>query len=132
MTTLIISADAATRTHLRAVLARCSDIDTVSEADSAEPPLVGDPHTVILADVSDETKGVPGTLRGIRARYPRASILALGSYCDSRFAVRALHAGANAYVLRERSSEDLAGALRAVDSGRVYVSPGIAGIAAGD
>ena len=132
MNILIISGDAATRAHLLKVLTRCPDIASVAEADSAEEDPDRDAPDVIIADVSGNTKDVLDTLRRIRGLYPRATILTLGAYRDSRFAVRALQAGTDGYVLRNRLSEDLGAALQAASCGRVYVSPGIAGIASGD
>lgn len=127
MNVLVVSEDAATREHLRKVLAGCREVAGMAEASSFGDGLEGAAADVVLADVSGTREDVLDTLGSLSGVLPQACILALGAYRDSRFVVRALVAGANGYLLRDRSSEDLGEALRAVSCGRVYVSPGIAG-----
>lgn len=133
MQVLILSKDGPTRNHLRRLLERCPHVAGVAESagldtSSEEGDRLWEGVDAIVADVCGGARGVVGTIRGISDAYPRARLLALGGYRDSRFAVRALQAGANGYVLMERSSEDLCEALETVEADHVYVSPGIAGV----
>ena len=75
--------------------------------------------------------GMPGTpflelLRQLRERFPRVRIVILSAQAEEEYAVRALKAGASAYVPKERSPEDLLEAIRQAYLGGRYVSPTLA------
>jgi two-component system, NarL family, nitrate/nitrite response regulator NarL len=84
------------------------------------------PHVVLL-DV-----GMPGT-GGLAAAYriahaaPAVKVLILSQYDDEEYVVEALsEAGAAGYLIKDDPSSELLAAVRAVHSGRRYLSPAIA------
>ena len=106
-------------------------IEVVGEADTgaATLQLVRE----LRPDVVVMSMNMPGhggleTTRSIIAASPDTKVLGVSLHSDSRFVVRALHAGAFGYILEECAFEELANAVRAVASNHTYVSPGIAGI----
>ena len=62
------------------------------------------------------------------AAYAGSKILAVSSQRDSGLVLRMIHAGAAGYLITERAPEEMAPAIRTVTSGRIYLSPGIAGL----
>jgi len=68
------------------------------------------------------------TIRAITRQSPNSKVLLLSSDNNSRFALRAIEAGASGYMLEDRAFEELALAIDTVMSGRTYLSPGIAGV----
>lgn len=67
------------------------------------------------------------TIRATADKSSRTKILVVSMHNDSRFALRAIEAGASGYMFQDRAFEELAEALRSILSGRTYLSPGIAG-----
>ena len=59
---------------------------------------------------------------------PNVKIITMSLYSDSRYALRALNAGASGYILKDRAYKELAKAIRVIVSNKNYISPGIAGI----
>jgi two-component system, NarL family, response regulator NreC len=68
--------------------------------------------------------GIEVTARSQRLdRPPRVVILSM--HTDESYVIRALAAGASAYLVKDATDEDLLPALRAVASGRNYFSPAV-------
>ena len=68
--------------------------------------------------------GIEVTVRSQRLdRPPRVVILSM--HTDESYVIRALAAGARAYLVKDATDEDLLPALRAVASGRNYFSPAV-------
>jgi DNA-binding NarL/FixJ family response regulator len=59
-------------------------------------------------------------------RAPRVIILSM--HADESYILRALAAGARAYLLKDATDEDLLPAVRAVASGKPYFSPGVTAV----
>jgi len=128
---LLADPNGSVREALGSVLEREQDIELAGETSDASGAvdLAADlkPDVLVLAlDMPD----VGGTemVRQIAAALPGTKALVVSMHADSRFAVRALEAGAWGYMVKDRAYEELAQAIRAVVSNRTYVSPGIAGI----
>ena len=78
---------------------------------------------IVIADLS-----MPGdTFDAIRLASEAGSrVVVFTAYADPSLAVRALQAGAVAFVLKGRPSEDLFDAVRSAQTGQIYISPGFA------
>lgn len=68
------------------------------------------------------------TIRATSDKSPPTKILVISTHNDSRFALRAIEAGASGYMLEDRAFEELAIAVKVMMAGRTYLSPGIAGM----
>jgi len=67
-----------------------------------------DPNLIIL------TESTPETIAATRTAYPPAEIVVLGLADDARYERRALEAGADRYLPRERAPDELSGLVREV------------------
>jgi two-component system, NarL family, invasion response regulator UvrY len=83
---------------------------------------------VVIVDLAMQGKGLGGLqlIRRIRAHNPRTRILVFTMHSDPTIAARALEAGANGYVLKDASSEELVKAFVKVRSGAPYLSGDLA------
>jgi two-component system, NarL family, response regulator NreC len=63
---------------------------------------------------------------------PPPRVIVLSMHADESYVLRALDAGASAYLLKDATDEDLIPALRAVVRGKRFFSPAIAGVLAED
>src|SRR5438132_5748571 len=62
-------------------------------------------------------------IKNIRAEFPKLPILVLSMHDESLYALRALRAGAQGYVMKQEALEKVIGAIRGVFAGRPYLSP---------
>ena len=83
------------------------------------------PDIVILDISMPLLNGIEAT-RQIRADAPQSKIIVMSMHSGSHFVLAALHAGANAYLLKDAAFEELLVALRSVLKGQIYLSPAIA------
>lgn len=87
------------------------------------------PPDVVIAEISRIDASLLPMLTAIRKRFSDSKILAVSSHRDSRLILRIIHAGVNGYLIMDRASEELAGAIKTIIAGQLYLSPGIAGLA---
>ena len=65
-------------------------------------------------------------IKNIRAEFPKLPILVLSMHDESLYAVRALRAGADGYVMKHEAMANVIEAMREVFNGRPYLSPAMA------
>jgi DNA-binding NarL/FixJ family response regulator len=65
-------------------------------------------------------------IKNIRAEFPKLPILVLSMHDESLYAVRALRAGADGYVMKHEAMANVIQAIREVFDGRPYLSPAMA------
>lgn len=85
------------------------------------------PDVVVMDVGMPDLNGIEATRR-ILSELPGTRVVALSMHSDRRFLQEMLKAGAVAYLLKDSAFEELALAVRAVASGRVYLSPQIANV----
>src|SRR5881296_2752136 len=61
-------------------------------------------------------------IKNIRAEFPKLPILVLSMHDESLYALRALRAGAQGYVMKQEALENVINAIREVLAGRPYLS----------
>jgi two-component system NarL family response regulator len=84
------------------------------------------PDILVLDIAMPEMNGEQVT-RELRRRFPELKIIALSGYTDRQFVRAMIKAGAKAYVVKAASGRELIHALRAVASGKNYLSPEVTG-----
>jgi len=118
------------RRGLRSLLEEAG-VEVVAEAaDGLEAVRLCDEHRpdILILDI-----GMP-KLNGIEVaaraqKLDRApGVIILSMHADESYILRALAAGARAYLLKDATDEDLLPALRAVASGKPYFSPAVTGV----
>lgn len=81
---------------------------------------------VVLMDLSMQGMGGIDATRRIRTLLPRTQILVLTAHADDARLFRAIKAGAQGYILKDCTPDELTGAIRAVHTGHTIMSPAIA------
>ncbi len=117
---------------LRAGLARIlmedigAQIGEAADASEAMQQLQHEAWDVVLLDISLPGRSGLDILPEIRSSYPTVKIIVLSSFDDHQFAVRAVRDGALAFLTKERAARELLDAIRAVMSGRRYITADLA------
>src|SRR4030067_1674462 len=105
------------RAGIRQVLAHASDIQVVAEASDGEAAqnLIKQhqPDVAVLDIQMPKASGIEVT-RWVRANYKEVGVLVLTAYNDDPYGMAVLQAGANGYVLKTASPEELIQAVRDV------------------
>jgi DNA-binding NarL/FixJ family response regulator len=120
---------AVVRKGIREFLEEAGDIEVIAEADDGAEALrliEEDPPDVAVLDIRmPEVTGVEATQR-IKAHFPDVQVLILTSYDDDPYVFALLQAGADGYVLKTASGDEVVHAVRTVHQGESALSPEIA------
>jgi DNA-binding NarL/FixJ family response regulator len=101
------------------VVAEASDgVQTVELAESQQP------NVVVLDIAMPNLNGIEAA-RQISAKSAQPAIVILSMHSDESYVLRALKAGARAYLLKDSAESDLINAIYAVTEGKAYFSPTI-------
>jgi len=85
---------------------------------------------VLILDVMMPGVSGPENAREVSKRVPSTAILMLSMYADESYVLESLRHGAAGYVVKSSRPEELIEGVRAVASGRRYLSSEVAGLAA--
>jgi len=133
---LIVDDHAILRAGVREMLADEEDLQVVGEAGSAEEALQllrsGTKVDVVVLDITLPGQSGIELLKQLRQERPELAILVLSMHPERSFAVRLMRAGANGYVPKMIVPEELVKAVRAVGTGRRYITPIVAELLASD
>jgi DNA-binding NarL/FixJ family response regulator len=80
---------------------------------------------VVVMDIGMPSLNGIEAARQIRAAQPDTQIVMLSMHSDEGYVLRALKAGAKAYLLKDSAEADLARAIRAVAEGKSFFSPAV-------
>ena len=83
-----------------------------------------EPDLAIVDIAMPRLNGVEVTARAVK-QDPELKVIILSMYADESYVVRALGAGARAYLLKDATEDDLLPAVRAVAAGRSFFSPAV-------
>ena len=126
---LAVDDHALLRRGIAALLNAESDMELVAEASSG-PEAIEQfrkwrPDITLMDLQMDGMSGIESII-SIRSAFPTARIIVLTTYLNEMHVVRALKAGARAYVLKGQVDEDLSQVIRAVHAGQRRVPPEVA------
>jgi NarL family two-component system response regulator LiaR len=128
LTVLIADDHPLVREALHQALAGESDIEVVAEAGDGEEAVKLasklKPDVAVMDIVMPKLNGIEAT-RKIKEIAPNIAILILTAYDDDEYVLGLLDAGAAGYLLKSARGRDLAGAIRAVKSGKSVLHPKI-------
>jgi DNA-binding NarL/FixJ family response regulator len=116
------------RTGLRKILEERSEWEVVAEAEDGRTAVKKvfetAPDVAVLDIGMPQLNGIDAT-RQIVNKAPGVRVLILSMHADESYVVRALHAGARGYLLKDSAAKDLLGAVAAVAEGQTYFSPAV-------
>jgi DNA-binding NarL/FixJ family response regulator len=109
-----------------AVVAEAADgISAVEQAKAHKPD-------VVVLDIAMPRLAGTDAAERIAAEVPSAAIVILSMHADEAYVLRALKAGARAYLLKDSAEGDLIDAIRVVNEGKAFFSPEVSRMLAED
>lgn len=123
---LVVDDHVMVRKGLISLLEAYEDLTLAGEAPDGEQAMLLYEHTrpdVVLMDMLMPRMDGIEAIRGIRARYPEARIIALTSFDTDDLVQRSLQAGAMGYLLKNATAEELAKAIRSAHVGKRTLGP---------
>jgi DNA-binding NarL/FixJ family response regulator len=102
---------------------RVGEAATLAELRAA---LQREPWDLLILDISMASENSLNALPSLKESYPALPVVVLSMYGERQFVIRALRAGASAYLTKERAPEELLRAVRSVLAGRRYVGSELA------
>lgn len=118
------------RAGLRALLSQDPDFEVVGEADNGHDAIRDiaslAPHLVLM-DIS--MRGMNGieSIVDIKRRNPDTRVLVLTMHKADEYILASLRAGAEGYMLKDATHDELRVAMRSILNGKTYLSPDISG-----
>jgi DNA-binding NarL/FixJ family response regulator len=116
------------RKGLRLLLESQPEFQVIADAaNGREAVAMAEEHRpdVVVMDVAMPTLNGIEAARQISARLPQTSVVFLSMHADEGYVLRALKAGARAYLLKDSAEQDLINAVKAVREGKAFFSPAI-------
>jgi two-component system response regulator NreC len=116
------------RAGLRLVVAQQSDFQVAGEAENGRQAVSLaeqlKPDVVVMDIKMPDLNGIEAC-RQIRDTLPETQVVMLSMHSDEAYVLRALKAGARAYLLKDSAEADLARAIRAAVDGKSFFSPAV-------
>jgi two-component system response regulator NreC len=116
------------RSGLRLLLEQTPDFKVVAEAGDGRQAVellsIHHPDVAVLDIGMPQLNGIEATRRLLAAE-PRVHVVILSMHSDEGYVLRALKAGARAYILKNSAEADLIRAVRSVHEGKSFFSPAI-------
>jgi len=116
------------RKGLRLLIESHPEFTVVADAaDGREAVRLADelkPDVAVLDVAMPVLNGIEAA-RQISARLPQTAIVVLSMHSDESYVLRALKAGARAYLLKDSAEHDLVSAVKAASEGKAFFSPAI-------
>lgn len=117
------------RRGLKDLLAECSDLTLAGEVENGNDLLQmlrSQAFDVVLMDMSMPGRNGIELLKQVKSEHPKLPVVVLSAHKENMFAVRALKAGAAAYLCKDSAATNLVAALRKVSMGGCFISPEVA------
>jgi two-component system response regulator NreC len=129
-TRLLLADDhAIVRAGIRMLLDTESDLEVVGEAENGQQVIEMvdelNPDVVVMDIAMPEVDGFQAT-RKIKEKHPNTAVLILTMYDNEQYFFEALGAGASGYVPKKAAPVALVSAIRALQTGGVYLHPTVA------
>ena len=127
---LIVEDHTLLRVGLRELLSQDPDIEIAGESEDGREAVraigVVNPDLVLMDLTMPRTNGFDA-IREIKRRYPGVRVLVLTVHKADEYIHESLKAGADGYVLKDATHDELRTAVQTVLRGKTYLSPDISG-----
>ncbi len=127
---LLADDHAVVRAGIRQFLEQVTDLTVVAEAEDGEAAmqmmLTHDPDVAVLDIQMPKATGIE-VVRWARSKGLPSGLLVLTAYDDDPYVIAVIKAGANGYVLKTASPEEIIQAVREVHEGKTVLDPSVAG-----
>lgn len=117
------------RHGIKNLLSQSGEFEVVGEASNGEELIVMlDDHSaeLVILDISMPKIGGLEAIAMVRERRPAMKILIFTMHKSKQYFYHAMMAGADGYLVKDDSEEDLLRAIRRIQEGRTYISPFLA------
>jgi len=125
MKVLIVDDHAVVRRGMAHILTDAFHRIEIGEADSGTGALAAvkkEDWDIVILDINlPDRKGLE-VLRALKTEYPRLPVMILSLHPEEQYALRALKAGASAYLTKQSAPEELVAAIKQVLKRRIVVS----------
>lgn len=127
-TVLLADDHAVVRKGLRFLLDESQHVEVIAEASDGREAVTlaqsSRPDLVIIDIQMPNLNGIDAAAQILKDR-PETAVIILSMYSDESYILRALNAGAKAYLLKDSVETDIMAAVRAVTNGKPFFSPAI-------
>lgn len=126
---LVVDDHALVRAGFRQLLDMTADLEAAGEAGTAADAIAlaaSGKFDVILLDIALPDANVLETVAALRRKQPELPILVVSMYPEEQYAVNLLRAGVSGFFPKAGEAKDMLHALRAVASGKKYISTSLA------
>ena len=116
------------RAGIRSLLDMVPEFEVVGEVDNGKDAIYQAGQLqpdLLLSDLSMPKTNGTEAIQHIKSRYPEIKILVLTVHKTEEYVHAALKAGANGYVLKDDTSDELITAIKNIAAGKTYLSPSI-------
>ncbi len=125
---LIVEDHTLLRAGIKSLLSQDPDLEIVGEADNgrdAVRAIEGLSPDLVLTDLSMPGMNGIEAITDIKRRYPKTLVLVLTVHKADEYIHESLRAGADGYILKDATHDELRIAIRSVLNGKTYLSPDI-------
>ncbi len=125
---LIVEDHQTVREGIKLLINSQSDMEVVGEAGDGEEALKEASRLLpdlVLMDLSMPTMNGLSATKRLKSQCPNVKIIALTRHSDDGYLQQILSAGANGYILKQSSPQDLVRACRIVGEGNSYIDPSL-------
>jgi DNA-binding NarL/FixJ family response regulator len=127
---LIVEDHALLRAGMRSLISKDPSLEVVADLGNARDAIAAlrtlEPD-LILMDISMPGMSGIEAMIDIKKRYPRIRIIIVTVHRADEYIHSSLRAGADGYLLKDATHEELQVAIRSVLSGKTYLSPDVSG-----
>jgi DNA-binding NarL/FixJ family response regulator len=121
------------RRGIKSLLNEQSDIVFIGEAGdygSAMQFLRANACDVVVTDLTMPGRDGLDLIASVKAIFPKLPILVLTMHCEEEYATRAIRGGANGFITKDASEDELAEAIRRISRGQTAISHKVAEVVA--
>ncbi|MBS4097678.1 MAG: response regulator transcription factor [Sulfuricella sp.] len=122
---LIVDDHPIVREGMASFLGVQANLHLCCEASNAEEALAAMEncrHDLAIVDISLDGGSGLELIKVLRRKYPQLAILTLSMYDETAFAERALQAGANGYLMKQKGTKNILAAVQQILAGNIYLS----------